>query len=427
MTHERFLQIAWKNGLFPGNGLKTLQGEPVTIVHPGDQNHHAGPDFFNARIRIGSILWAGNVELHQRASDWNRHGHNRDPLYNNVILHVVLVPDDRVFNSLGRMVPCLVLRDQECQLPARDSSDQDPEFLPCIRKIRQIPPVHIELWRESLFYERLVEKSGRIASLLEQKKGDWEETLYISLASGYGLPVNPLPFEMLASGLPLSSLIRWRDDRTALEALLFGQSGLLEPAPGRSSYVRHLRGIYRELVHPRLKPPVPGYLWKFLRLRPASFPTLRISQFAGLVNRNFPEVKEILNPVSLTEMERMFRTRASGYWENHYVFGKASPRRIKYTGSQCILSLIINSIVPFLTAYGLREKKKEMVDLGKDLLREISAESNHLLDRWNIPGMKPVNALESQALIQLHNRYCVHRRCPDCMLGEWCIGHTSTG
>lgn len=393
----------------------------MTIVHPGEINPHAGPDFFNARIRIGPIVWAGNVEVHHRASDWTRHGHHLDPVYNNVILHVVGIPDAEVFNSSGRSIPCLVVkyedRLEEVFNRIRISDDQ----LPCSYLLHRIPGAFLSGWLKTLLRDRMMEKSARIYGIYEQKGGDWEETLYISLASGYGLPVNLLPFEMLASALPLSSLVDLRDDRMAIEALLFGQSGLLEPVSAKAPYVRTLRKLYRELHDPFQTPPIPGYLWKFLRLRPASFPTLRISQFAGLVQKKFPALKDILGPGTLPELEQIFRTASSSYWENHYRFGRISPPRAKYAGQQFVLSLIINSVVPFLYVYAVKEKKRPYLDLCTDILRQAKAESNHIIKKWDALGIKPANAFETQALIHLYRHYCLDRRCLECWLGRWCI------
>ena len=407
--------------MYRKDNLRTLDGDPVTIIHPGELNRHAGPDFFNAMIRIGRIIWAGNVEVHHLASDWSRHGHHLDPLYNNVILHVIRIPDDRACNSLGRDVQGLVIdypgRLEETYRRFEKSDDR----LPCSLLLHTIPRSYISVWLKSLFRERLLCKSGRIIRIHGQNDADWEKTLYISLACGYGLPVNLLPFEMLAAGLPLRFLMEVRDDRIALEALLFGQAGFLDPLPVSTPLVIRMNEIYRDLQVRLCRPPIPRYLWKFLRLRPASFPTLRISQFAGLVQNRFPVLHDILNPITLPDLEQMFRTRASSYWENHYRFGRISPPRAKYTGNQCVRSLIINAVVPFLYAYARKEKERSYLDLCSDILKQVEAESNHIIKRWMISGIIPADAFETQALIQLYKHYCLDRRCLECWLGRWCV------
>jgi hypothetical protein len=417
MQREELLQFIWKAGLLQDHPLETACGKKVLVIRPGEQNFNAGPDFFNARIRIGPTVWAGNVEVHCRASDWEKHGHHQDPAYNNVILHVVLENDRPAFNSLDRMICTLVVHCPSKLLSLFRSLNGNENWLSCQSYIKEVSEVHLRLWLTKLQSERLEEKTRRITGLLDRKGQDWEEALYLGLASGFGLPINVLPFEMTASGLPYRLVTRFRDSLADLEALLFGQAGFLPPGNTSGPYASDL---FRRYMHHR--PSLPGepvsqHLWKLLRLRPASFPAIRLSQFASLIHRRFPLVEPILEARSLAEIEQLLKVRASEYWNTHYQFGKCSPDFEKYVGHQSILSLIINSIVPFLFAYAQRKNHMGAVIRGTSIMQELEAESNQIIKKWAKFGIKPKGAFESQALIQLHNAYCKQKRCLDCLIG----------
>lgn len=272
-------------------------------------------------------------------------------------------------------------------------------------------------WFSLLQAERMELKTGRISRLLLKKNRGWEETFYMALASGYGLPINTLPFEMMVSGIPLQVLLEFRDSITDLEAILFGQAGFLHPDNQHGPYTSDLLDKHREKKALFTSGPVPQHLWKFLRLRPASFPTLRISQFAALVHHRFPLMETILSTQSMVEIDQLLRVQASEYWNNHYVFGKCSPASAKHMGHQSIRTLIINVIVPFLFTFGRLEHKTTCTNGALDILSQLEAESNHIIKNWTDFGLRPHNAFESQALIQLHNAYCKQKRCLDCQIG----------
>ena len=417
METEDILQFIWKQELYQKEKLRTSCGIALEIIRCGEQNFNAGPDFINARIRIDQVEWAGNVEIHRQSSDWEKHGHHHDPSYNNVILHVVRTLDSTTRNSCGRRIHTLVMEYPEDLLKRYHELKAGDSCLPCKNFILTIPTVRLQRWITLLQAERLVQKTGRISDLLLHRGQGWDETFYLALASGFGLPINSLPFELLASGIPLKLLLNTRDHPTELEAILFGQAGFLCAGKDQGPYLRGLLEKYRKRKHTLKEQPLQVHLWKFLRLRPISFPTIRISQFASLVHRRFPMMDTILYSTSLSETEQLLRVSASEYWNTHYVFGKCSPESEKFLGQQSLRILIINVIVPFLFAYGRMESRKDAINQGAHILASLESESNHIINNWIKFGVKPCNAFESQALIQLHNVYCKQKRCLDCQIG----------
>jgi len=417
MAAESFIQFIWKHRLYHGKSLNTTCGQNLEIVNPGEQNFHAGPDFFNARIRLGQMLWAGNVEIHSRASDWYKHGHHLDPAYNNVILHVVGEYDTDVTNSLGRRIQTVVPDYHEPLIRRYKGLKRNENWLPCSGYIKAIPIRKLNLWLSSLVAERIVQKGLRMEKLLCDSTPNLDEALYMALAPGYGIPVNILPFELLTKGVPFSVLIDYRDNLSDLEAILFGHSGLLSPARPLGPYPNSLWNRYRELNALCIEKPVPRHMWKFLRLRPPSFPTLRISQFASLIHHRFPLAERILGTTSMAEMEQIFRTGASEYWTTHYLFGKSSPPKPKFPGEQFIATLIMNVIIPFLHALDKMEKGSIAGIQACEFLFQMKAESNQLIKNWARSGIRAKNAMESQALLQLYNVYCKQKRCLECQIG----------
>jgi hypothetical protein len=417
MATEGFIQFIWKHKLYDGKSLSTVCGEALEILNPGELNLHAGPDFFNARIRFGPLVWAGNVEIHLRASDWYRHGHHFNPAYNNVILHVVGEYDTDVTNSLGRRIHTLVPEYSENLLNRYKILKQGENWIACADYIGHLPGHRLKVWLGALHAERAAQKLLRIKQLFDDAAPNPDEVLYRALAQGYGIPLNSLPFELLAKAVPFKQLIEYRDSPEDLEAILFGHSGLLQPARRLGPYPSSLWNRYLELKEVFTEKPLPGHLWKFLRLRPPSFPTLRISQFASLIHNQFPLAHRLLETESLTEMEQLFRSGASEYWTSHYLFGKSSPPFPKFPGTQFVSALLINIINPFLFTIKTNEKKsKEGIQAG-EFLQQFKAESNQIIKKWDTFGIRAQNALESQALIQLYNYYCKPKRCQDCQIG----------
>ncbi len=421
MFKEDFLQFIWKLGLFRSGHLKTSRGETIEVLEPGEQNFHAGPDFFNARIRMGPLEWAGNVEVHMLASDWIKHGHHLDPAYDNVILHVVGSMDCDTLNSKGRPIQTLALDFHEGTISRYESLQSAQNWLPCNLDFAKIPAPLVQGWFRQLQRERLMLKSGRIATLMEQHGMRQEESFYLAMAHGFGLPINTLPFELLSSLAPMQLLAEHRDNIPVLEAILYGQSGFLHAGMIQGPYSSGLMELYRERRASLKGKSLERHLWKFLRLRPVSFPTIRISQFASLIHHHFPLADSLLSFTTISEIEQFLRVRTSEYWDTHYVFGKCSPYSEKFMGHQSILTMIINVIVPFLHASGKGPGRSGRVHHARKILFELEAETNQILKNWINFGIRPVNAFESQALIQLYNGYCKQKRCLDCQIGAYII------
>ncbi|HDR67940.1 MAG TPA: DUF2851 family protein [Bacteroidaceae bacterium] len=414
---EKLLHIIWKNQLYDSAELHTADGKSLDIIHPGNINPDAGPDFFNARIKINLIDWAGNVEIHVNASDWIKHGHHQDKAYDNVILHVVHYHDCEITDSHNNIIPVFVLPCSFKLLNNYKKLISSEKWVPCEDRILKIDPVHIHHWLSNLLAERLHEKYLRLKGILERTNNDWEQTVFITIASCYGIPINQLPFEILANILNIRHLMRIKDDLFKIEALLFGTAGFLSSNLPSDYYTESLLREYLILKPGMEKEEVPFHLWKFLRLRPGSFPTVRLAMLASLIHKCFP-ISDAMNRVKSKEDAcDLLKVRAGDYWNTHYLPGKISPSRIKYTGRTFLDTLIINAIVPCLFTKGKLLDKKENTDLALDILEEITEEKNEIIQAWKKVGVKAINAFESQALIQLYNKYCSQKRCLDCRIG----------
>ncbi|MBL7782294.1 MAG: DUF2851 family protein [Saprospiraceae bacterium] len=416
---ESFLHFLWRWRRFHLHALCTTQGQPLEILHPGEWNTHAGPDFFNARIRLGDTLWAGNVEIHLRSSDWMLHGHQRDPAYDNVVLHVVLEEDLPAMHTSGERIPCLELKER---IPANildtyQRLEQERAWIPCESFFAQTPDIVRLNWLDRLLVERLEQKTEAIATLLEATGNHWEEAFYRLLARNFGLKVNAQPFEMLAASLPLSVLAKHRSNAFQIEALLFGQAGLLA-ADFQEEYPAALAKEYRFLQHKYQLAPIESKQWKFLRLRPANFPSIRLAQFSALLHRSAPLLSQILEVSSLRQIEHLFSVEPGEYWLTHFQLDKPSAKRSKTPGRDFIHLLTINTIVPFLFHYGRQKHTERYEKRAMHLLESLPAESNAVLDGWRTLGIEARHAYQSQALLHLKTRYCDAQRCLECAVGN---------
>lgn len=416
---EDFLHFLWRWRRFSTHHLQTTDGQPLEVVHPGEPNAHAGPDFFNARIRIGDTLWAGNVEIHLRASEWLSHRHESDRAYDNVILHVVLDEDEVIYRSNGQRLPCLALRQYipqglleqyHCLIHAR-------EWIPCSRRLSEVSAIIKVNWLDRLLVERLQEKTNAVAQRLAEANGHWEEAFYRQLAYSFGLKVNADTFEALARITPWHLLSRHRDNCLQVEALLFGQAGLLDNITDDDTYVQSLVREYRFLQHKYQLHPLAASQWKFFRLRPSNFPTVRIAQLAALLYRAPLLFSAVLDTPKLQDLEKLFEVEHSPYWTTHYRFGQPSPARRKSLSKAFIHALIVNAVVPFLFHYGREKSLVVYRNQALYLLDVLSPESNAILEKWGDLGLKPKNAAQAQGLIHLKTRYCQMLRCLECAIG----------
>jgi len=420
---EDFLHFIWKHKLYLNDSPFTVEGEPLQIVHPGRHNANAGPDFFDARIRIGKTLWAGNIEIHLRSSDWNKHGHHEDPVYRNTILHVVALSDIPVFNDLGSGVPLFVIKWPKWIEDNYDKLIKSHDWIGCASLLFQVDPFRIKFFLNGIVIERLKNKIESIRKVLLETKEDWGETFYCMLARSFGLKENSLPFEMLARSLPQSILARHHDSLFQIEALLFGQSGLLGEELFGDEYYLELRKEYRFLAVKYGLKPISGHLWKFMRMHPGNFPTIRLAQLAMLVHQSKGLFSAVIEANNLNDLKQLFMVEASEYWDNHYSFNKPSVNRKKVFGDQIFKLIVINVVVPFYFLYGESQNKLFLKDRALEILEQMPAENNRAINRWSEAGIVAANALESQALLQLQSYYCEPRKCLDCTIGHKIILH----
>ncbi|MDR1859784.1 MAG: DUF2851 family protein [Bacteroidales bacterium] len=421
---EKLLQFMWKHQLFDRAELRTDAGMPLTVMNVGLPNFDAGPDFFNARLQIGDTVWCGNVEVHLRASDWYRHNHHNDAAYDNVTLHVVADNDRPTFTSRNTPVPTLQLTIPDYLRDNFEELQRASGWIPCIEQFRSRNPMSMRLWFHSLMVERLQLKTGDIIRKLQANDSDWNQTFYLSLAKNFGFKTNALPFEMLATNLPFNLVEKHRNNLFQLEALLFGTAGMLD-APALPSiadgcdddYIIALRQEFGFLRQKYGIKPVGGHLWKFLRLRPVNFPTIRIAQFAALMHRANFLFSTMLETENLKTVAKLFRLQASEYWDTHYRFNKIAPCEPKHFGDTSFQNVVINTLAPFLFVYGEYYGKDELKDRALTFLENLPPEINAIIDKWRELGIDARSAFDSQALLQLKNEYCTPRKCLDCQLG----------
>ena len=415
--NEEFLQYVWKHQLFNKDKLVLSSGEKFEIIHQGQWNFDAGPDFFNAKVKIGDTLWAGNIEIHLNSSDWNKHQHQIDLAYNNVILHVVTNHDMEIVNQLGNPIPTFILQYKHSVFENYNQLINKSSWPACSETFSQVNNVYVALAIQSLVVERLEHKIQPILKLLKDNKNDWNETFYQLLASSFGFKTNALPFEMIARSLPVKILTKHKNNLFQLEALLFGQSGMLNQQLLGDDYFLKLRNEYSHLAAKYQLHGLEGHLWKFLRLRPSNFPTIRIAQFAKLIFNSSSLLSKVIETETIDELMKFFDAEASEYWSTHYHFNHSSKMQAKRIGNTSKIILLINTVVPFLFVYGKENNKPELKDRAFQFLEQLPVEKNFITKRWAELGLIAVNAADSQALIQLKNVYCENKKCLNCKIG----------
>ena len=420
---EEFLHFIWKHRLYHSGKLQTTGGEKVEILQPGIHNLHSGPDFSESRIRIGDTLWVGSVEIHLKSSDWNRHRHHQDQAYNNVILHVVAEHDEPVKNTLDIVLPTLILKWPVTIEANYRELTESKDWVACASRLFRIDPFRVKFFLNSIMIERLKEKTQVVNEFLGDTHGDWGETFYRMLARGFGFKENAQPFEMVARSLPQRILAHHQDSLMQTEALLFGQAGLLGEELFADEYYLSLRKEYRFLAGKYSLKPISGHLWKFMRMRPVNFPTIRLAQFACLIHHSQGLLGKLLEAKSMNEIRDWFGLVASPYWDTHYHFNRESPRRRKKLGEQSLRLLVINVVVPFYFLYGEHQNKLYLKNRALQLLEDLPAEDNMVIRKWALSGIEADNALESQALLHLKSRYCELKQCLSCGIGHKIILH----
>lgn len=411
---ERLLQFIWQFQYFNKGELTTLQGENLRIIFPGQYNTNQGPDFLEAKIRIGNTTWAGNIELHFKTSDWEKHNHHRDDNYNNVILHVVWEHDTSHHNS----IPVLELKERVSKilLQRYDELIKTISFIPCENSIHLVRDIIWKSWKERLLAERLIKKSRIVERYLRQSNYHWEEVFWWLLARNFGIRVNADAFEEMARSIPLAVLAKHKKQAHQLECLLLGQLNLLS-RNFEEDYPKMLKKEYEFYKKKYGLRPI-ARLPFFLRMRPGNFPTIRLAQLAMLVFDSAHLFSKVKEAVSVSEIKKWFAVTANDYWHYHYRFDEPSLFRKKKLGASMTNNIVINTIAPMLFAYGHYHNEQKYKQTALRWLEETSAESNSITRGFRHLNIENRNAFDSQALIELKNEYCDLKRCLDCALGN---------
>jgi hypothetical protein len=418
---ESLLHYIWQFQYFGRENLQTTAGENIIVFHPGFRNTHAGPDFSNARVRIGDLEWIGSVEIHINSSGWKHHKHDLDPAYENVVLHVVWKDDLSVTRKDSSLLPTLELqgRVEETLLLRYNKIFLNPETIPCAASIAQVNALTTLSMLEKTLTSRLETKSQNIGKTLELNNSDWEETCYQMLCRNFGFKVNSEAFLNLARAVPYKVIMKHADKLVQIEALLFGQAGLLDE-PAADDYFVLLKREYNLLSQKfnLRERKMQKSQWKFLRLRPANFPTIRIAQLAALLFRQRNIFSKFIEATSYKELVTILATVQSEFWLHHYLFEKYIEEEIPPLGKMSIENLIVNTVVPIVVAYGKSKDEQELVDRAVRILQEVNSEENTIIKKWNSLGIRSKTAFDSQALLELHNNFCLRRRCLDCTIGS---------
>lgn len=413
---EKLLHYIWRFQYFNRFNLVTTTGETIEILHPGQHNQQQGPDFLQARVRIGKTLLAGSVELHLRTSDWNRHQHSGDPNYHNVVLHVVYEHDGGT-----DQLPVLELQPRISRLLLDHYQQlmQSGGFIPCNHNISQVPVLVLTAWKERLLAERLQRKAGTLKQPQEKGIMHWEEGFWRLLARSFGARTNADAFEAIACSLPLKVLARHSHSIHQLEALLMGQARLLQ-FNYTDDYAGMLQREYRFLQQKlHLKPiSLPVH---FLRMRPSNFPTIRLAQLAALVQQSPHLFSKVLEAATLEQLRQLFQATANDYWHYHYRFDEATPFQPKRIGADMVQHLVINAVAPVLYAYGSYHKQVLYTERATELLAQMEGENNAVTRGFAQLGIKATQAADAQALLELRNSYCNERRCLDCAVGNYVL------
>nr|MBP7472735.1 DUF2851 family protein [Prevotella sp.] len=423
---ELLLHYVWKHKLFPLTNLLTYDGQTVEVIDPGLHNTDAGPDFFNAKIKINGILWVGNVEIHDSSHDWYVHGHDKDERYDNVILHVCGKIDSDVRTKRGDSLPQIVLEIPDYVSEHYKELLSTDSYPPCYKIIPNLSQLMIHSWMNALQTERLEEKTEAINMRVTDCELSWESGYFVTIAHNYGFGINGDIFEQWAMSIPLHELEHIRDNLFQIETIFMGQAGLLQddaiPLKYRDlalseGYLSKMQNEYAYLAHKFNLKPMDYHLWKFLRLRPQNFPHIRIAQLANLYFQRKTSLMTLIESSGIKDIKQLLKTNVTPYWETHYSFGATSKKNRKWLSSSSLNLLLINTAVPMLFAYGKHKQDERLCYRATEILEQLNAENNYIVRMWQKVGLMVENAGDSQALIQLKKNYCDKKDCLRCRIG----------
>lgn len=414
---ERILHYVWKYRLFPQHDLTTTSGQTVEVVDTGILNTHAGPDFFNAKVKIDNVMWVGNIEIHERSSDWKRHGHHRDLSYDSVVLHLAEKVDEEICRSNGEIIPQMVFHCPD-HVRSRYNDLRRAELRPrCFAILPQLPTLMVHSWLTALQTERLQQKTEQIMQRLKRLNNHWEDAFFITLARNFGFGVNGDAFEAWAGTLSLRAVDKHRDDLRQIEAIFFGQAGMLAADIKEDEYYQALR---KEFIYLSAKfglAAMDAVRWKLLRMRPDNFPYVKLAQLAYLYHHAQGLFSKVLAAETIDEVKELFSISTSEYWKTHYTFGKTSVEKDKTLGKGALHLIVINTVSPFLYAYGLHKSDERLCRRAILFLEALKSENNYITRMWHGAGIPVNSAADSQALVQLQKSYCDLRKCLHCRFG----------
>ncbi|MFD1144312.1 DUF2851 family protein [Larkinella insperata] len=418
---EDFLYFIWQFQYFRNTDLRTEEGETLRVIHPGYRNPDSGPDFTQARLLVGNVEWVGTVEAHIRAGDWLLHRHHQDRAYDNVILHIVWEQEAVVLKrSDGSTIPtlCLSQRVDRSLLYRYQILLAESGTIPCAGRIAEVEPLRRTAMFDKVLLQRLERKAAGVTSLFRNAGQDWEETTYQLMASAFGFQVNAEPFEQLSRQVPLKILHKHRDNLLQLEALLFGTAGLL-PGTQPDDYQAALQREYNFLSvkYQLAARQLPAHSWKWARLRPANFPTLRLAQFAKLLTYKNSLFSLLIETDESAALLRHLQVNPSAYWQTHYRFGKPSDTVLATLGQTSAENLLINAVLPLLVAYSQHKDQPEYRERAVALLEQLPAENNRITRIWQDLRVPIQTAFDSQASIELYKNYCQAKSCLSCQIG----------
>lgn len=424
---ESLIHYTWKHRLFPLAPLATTDGLPVEVIDPGMENRNDGPDFFNAKVKISGTLWVGNVEIHTTASDWYAHGHDTDKRYDSVVLHVAATADRAVMRTDGTPIPQMELQVPEHIVKNYRELQATDHYPPCYRVIPELSNLMIHSWMSSLLYERLDMRAAQIAARYEAHDKNWDDALFCTIARNFGFGTNGDAFEEWSRRIDFRAVDKHADNLLQVEAIFFGQAGLLDEATIpeyyhgellRDTYFQTLKREYTFLAHKFGMRPMEPTMWRLLGMRPANFPHVRLAQLARLYHERRISVSKLLAATDKTAIMELLRVETTPYWDTHYTFAStpSAPIKKRITDSAITL-LLINSIAPFYYSYGQRRDDERYCEHAIALLEQLKAENNYIIRGWIDCGLLVKNAADSQALIQLKKQYCDRRDCLRCRIG----------
>ena len=416
---ENLLHFIWKLKLYSKDKLKTTNGEKIEVLKPGIENFNSGPDFLNTKIRINEQLWVGNVEIHSNASDWYAHNHETDTTYDSVILHVVWEHNIDVYRSTNETIATLELKNfisNELLTKYGQLFNAPKKWINCENEIASIDSFTLNHWFEKLYFERLIEKSKQIEQILSKTKNNWEETLFMVLAKNFGLKVNAEAFLAFANSFDFTIVRKISYNLDELEALFFGQAAMLLETE-ESIYFKRLKSNYKYLQKKFNLQPISKNQFQFFRLRPTNFPTIRLSQLANLYHKHQNLFSKIIETTSLKDFHDVFNVSTSSFWSSHFTFKTTSNKSIKKLSKPFIELLLINTIIPIKFLY-LKSLNKTETNSILELVEQLKPEKNAIIASFNKLKIKSKSAFETQALLQLKNKYCNNQRCLQCAIGN---------